>query len=220
MASQRIVSFLPAATEMVYALGCGDRLVGITHECDYPPSVKSKSVVATGAAAKAEEIISQNALRLKKMKQITDSLKRRPRVAFMEWIEPAYSGGHWVPEMVESAGGIDLFGQKGADSARIPWEEILKAEPEFLIVSPCGFNLRQSLPHIPQLFQKPGWSEIPAVRNGNVYAVDANAYFARPGTRIIDGIELLIHLFYPDRFEWHGPKEAFCKIESNVRAIR
>lgn len=306
MAGQRIVSFLPSATEMACALGLADRLVGVTHECDYPEEVKNKPVVvrsalplegmslseidiavserirsgeslylvdeklikklapeliltqnlcqvcapsgneiaqvlkalkpepeilwmtpkslaeiednlralgqATGRLSKAEDLIASGHARLDKIASLTYNLSYRPRVFCMEWIDPVYCSGHWVPEMVELAGGVDVLSRKGTDSVRIAWDNVLKWAPEVMIVSPCGFNLNTVLEHTPQLFHLPGWQNLPAVCQRRVYAVDANSYFARPGPRVIDGTELLAHLIHPELFSWKGAQNAFERV--------
>jgi iron complex transport system substrate-binding protein len=133
----------------------------------------------------------------------------------MEWVDPVYCAGHWVPEMVELAGGIDTLSRKGGDSVRLSWEDVLNWAPEVLVISPCGFNLAAAAEQAPQLFARAGWSELPAVRQNRVYAVDANSYFARPGPRLIDGVLLLAHLIHPELCDWTGPREAFQRISRN-----
>lgn len=303
MLAQRIVSFLPSATEMVCALGLADQLVGVTHECDYPEEVKRKPVVvrsaiptekmspkeidaavsdrirsgaslylvdeellqklapdliltqnlcqvcapsgnevsqvlkslsrkpeilwmtpkslaeiednlrelgqATGRAKEAERLIALGRARLQRLAVTTRDLAPRPRVFCMEWVDPVYCSGHWMPEMVELAGGVDLLSHKGEDSVRTSWEEVVKWAPEVLIVAPCGFHLDKVLEQAPQLFCYTGWSSLPAISQGRVYAVDANSYFARPGPRVVDGTELLAHLIHPELFPWKGAKNAF-----------
>ena len=293
---------------MACALGLGDQLVGITHECDYPPQVVGKPVVvrnvlpieqmsqpeidaavthrmrdglslyqvdekllqelapdiiitqnlcqvcapsgnevaqalellpnepqilwmtpksleeifdnlrelgqATDRVKEAEELIAAGRAKLEKIASITRALSQRPRVFCMEWLDPVYCSGHWMPEMVEIAGGVDALARKGTDSVRIAWNDVLEWAPEVLIITPCGFNLDKVIELTPQLFSNPGWSDLPAVRNGRVYAVDANSYFARPGPRVVEGTELLAHLIHPDLFQWEGPQEAFRRIES------
>ena len=292
---------------MACALGLGNQLVGITHECDYPPEVQGKPIVvrnvlpietmsqpeidaavtqrmrdglslyqvdekllqelapdmiitqdlcqvcapsgnevtqalnllpkkpqilwltpkslegifenlrelgqASGRVKEAEELIASGRARLEKLADATRNLSQRPRVFCMEWLDPVYCSGHWMPEMVEIAGGVDALARKGTDSVRIPWEDVLKWSPEVLIITPCGFNLDKVIELTPQLFSNPGWFELPAVRNDHVYAVDANSYFARPGPRVVDGTELLAHLIHPDLFHWKGSPEAFRRIE-------
>jgi iron complex transport system substrate-binding protein len=167
---------------------------------------------ATGRTHEAEEHIASDRARLDKIAARTRNLPRHPRVFCMEWADPIYCAGHWVPEMVEIAGGMDSLARKGADSVRIEWRDVLNWSPEILILSPCGFHLEKALQQISQLQSLPGWSELPAIRNGRVYAVDADSYFARPGPRVVNGTELLAHLFHPDLFPWNGPTDAYSVI--------
>ena len=296
---QRIVSFLPSATEMIYALGLGDRLMGVTHECDYPPEAKTKPVVvrsllpddltqreidaavserlkqglslyqadeellrhiqpdlimtqdlcsvcapsgneiatlfrvlpekpevlwltpkclndifgnlldlgqATGQLAQAERLIAGYRRRLDEIAAATRGAGQ-PRVFCMEWLDPVYCSGHWVPEMVRCAGGEDVLSREGSDSVRIPWDEVVHYAPEVLIVMPCGLNLEKSVRAAEALLpDMPGWHDLPAVRAGRVFAMDANSYFARPGPRVVEGTELLAHLIQPDCVAWCGPR--------------
>ena len=296
----RIVSFLPSATEIACALGLADSLVGITHECDYPPEVRSKPVVvrnvlpieqmsqseidravaermrqgqslyqideellrrlepdliltqnlcqvcapsgnevsqvlkalvrapeilwltpqslaeifdnvrelgaATGRAAEAERLIASCEARLERLSERLAPAVERPRVFCIEWLDPVFASGHWVPELVKLAGGVDVLGRERGESVRVPWEEVVAAAPEVVVIMPCGFNLEQTMKQIWSVFgfQKSEaarqFFELPAVRNGRVYAVDANSYFARPGPRVVEGAELLARLIHPDLF--------------------
>ena len=293
----RIVSFLPAATEITYALGAGADLVGRSHECDYPPQVRSLPVVskpalpleglsqkeidravathlATGESLyRVDEVlldelhpdivftqdlcqvcapsgnelgralnemsqppqvlsltprnlaeISENILaigdatgRNEAARQLVEESRDRihrvvaavadaPRrcVTFLEWTEPLFCGGHWVPEMVTAAGGEDPLGQPGADSQRITWDDVAASEPEMIIVAPCGYGLKEAIEVARRL---------PRITDAEVYAVDANAYFARPGPRVAEGVELLAHLFHPDRFTWPHQHRPWGRIE-------
>jgi len=285
----RIVSFLPAGTEIVHALGAGAELVGRSHECDYPPSVIDLPVVSrpalrldgampeeidraiaermdTGASMyeidevllrdlRPDVIITQNLCRVcapsgnelsravkdfsvtpeilfltpRSMAEVEQNILavgraigrerealslvqanrdriarviaavagvRRRRIVFLEWTEPLFCGGHWVPEMVTMAGGDDPLGRAGEDSVRVSWDDVAGASPEMLVVSPCGYRLEESADLA---------RAMPRDVGASVYAVDANAYFARPGPRLSEGIELLAHLFHPDRVAWpHG----------------
>jgi iron complex transport system substrate-binding protein len=304
--SQRIVSFLPSATEMVCALGLDDRLVGITHECDYPSSVREKPVVvrsavpvetmtqaeidtsvserlqngqsvyqvdenllrelapdliltqdlcqvcapsgnevsqalnslstkpqilwltpkslrqiednlreigaATGYSEKADELIAAGRAKLEEIEAVTRKLPSLPRVFCLEWLDPIYCSGHWVPEMVRIAGGVDELGREGTDSVRLAWEDVLNWQPEVLIIMPCGYHLDDVLELAPKLSSKPGWFDLPAVRQARVYAVDASSYFARPGPRVVEGTQLLAHIIHPDRFSWNGPAAAYRQL--------
>jgi iron complex transport system substrate-binding protein len=167
---------------------------------------------ATGTVAKAEEFITGARRRLWRVAERAARLPHHPRVFILEWIDPYYCCGHWVPEMVELAGGEDGLGRAGQDSVRVGRDEIAAWSPEVLIVSPCGFNTEKAVEQAKQLLQRPGWSSLPAVRDGRVYAVDANAYFSRPGPRAVDGVELLAHLIHPEIFRWDGPRDAYQKI--------
>lgn len=133
------------------------------------------------------------------------------RVFFMEWVDPLYCGGHWIPEMLRWAGGIDEIAKPGVDSVRVAWEEVLRFDPEVLIVSPCGYGTGDSLKQAELLKSRPGWMNLTAVKKNQVFAVDGNAYFARPGLRLVEGVELLAHLLHPQLFAWKGPAGAFAK---------
>jgi len=125
--------------------------------------------------------------------------------------------------MIELAGGEDALGCKKTDSVRTAWTDIAAWAPEILIVSPCGFSLEKAVEEANLLLQQPGWSGLPAVRNNRVFAVNANAYFARPGPRVVDGVELLAHLIHPELCEWNGPANAFQQVhfpEVQPRPIR
>jgi iron complex transport system substrate-binding protein len=301
--AQRIVSFLPSATEMACALGLNDQLVGITHECDYPPSVREKPIVvssaismatmtqaeidravserlkkgqslyqvderllqelapdliltqdlcqvcapsgnevtqalnalprkpeilwltpkslqeifdnlytiaeAAGCLEKAEQLIASGRSTLDQIAATARQASSRPRVFCMEWLDPVYCSGHWVPEMVRIAGGLDHLGHEGSDSVRVAWEDVLAWEPEVLIIMPCGYHLDKVLAVASKLRAKSGWLDLPAVRQGRVYGVDASSYFARPGPRVVEGTQLLAHIIHPDLFQWTGPADAY-----------
>jgi iron complex transport system substrate-binding protein len=282
----RIVSCLPAATEIVHALGAGDQLVGRSHECDYPPEVRRLPVVsgpalaldglsqeeidhavtdrlksgeslyvvdevllrdlapdvvltqdlcqvcapsgteltralktlpsrpnvlwltprnlaeieenilavgeATGRVAEARAIVASNRERMARVEAAVRAAPRR-RVAFLEWTDPLFCGGHWVPEMVTLAGGEDLLGRPGGDSVRMTWDDVRAWRPEIVIVAPCGYGLADA----ERLARA-----LPRVEGADVYAVDANAYFARPGPRAAEAVELLGHIFHPALVPW------------------
>jgi iron complex transport system substrate-binding protein len=164
---------------------------------------------ATGRAKEADELIVNGRARLEKIVAVTRNLSDQTRVFCMEWLDPVYCSGHWVPEMVRIAGGIDALSREGVDSVRIAWEDVVKWAPEVLIITPCGFNLEQTIEQSQQLFNYTGWLDLPAVSQGRVYAVDANSYFARPGPRVVDGTELLAHLIHPELFGWNGSASAY-----------
>lgn len=282
----RIVSFLPAGTEIACALGARGDLVGRSHECDYPADVTALPVVsrpalrleemtqeaidravaerlkrgeslyevdevllrdlradviltqdlcqvcapsgneltravrdlptapallwlspqtigdieanivsvgeATGRSAAARALVRDIRDRIARVRQAVQGTAVR-RVVFLEWTEPLFCAGHWVPEMVAHAGGDDPLGRAGADSKRMTWDDVIGAEPEVVVVAPCGYGLAPAV----ELARR-----LPHVPGARVVAVDANAYFARPGPRVAEGVELLAHLFHADRFGW------------------
>lgn len=291
--AERIVSFLPSATEIAFALGLGDRVVGVSHECDYPAEARTRPTVVHCAvpldgltpaevdaavstqlrsggsiyevdtellrALDPDLILAQElcdvcapssnetaralqalggrpavlSLAPRSLADIEDDLRRvaaaagcvdvaetiikrhrgmlatvadrlrgapRKRVFFVEWIDPIFCGGHWVPEMIELAGGEDALGRKAADSVRVSFEDVLAWAPEVLIVSPCGAHLESAVTQTQLLLTDSRWSAVPAVQLGQVFAVDASSYFARPGPRVFDGVELLARIIHPERF--------------------
>ena len=288
----RIVSFLPSATELAFSLGLGDDVVGVSHECDYPPEAAARPAVVHCAiglegmgpaeidtavstqlrvggsiytvdtellrALEPDLILAQDlcevcapsgneteralaaldgkakvltlaprSLReihenLRDLAEVTgrldvaqrlitehneslgrlaDELRNAPRrrVFFLEWIDPVFCGGHWVPEMIELAGGFDALGRKGGDSVRIERQDVLRWAPEIVIISPCGAHLESAIAQAAEFLRDPYWSTLPAVESGEVYAVDASSHFARPGPRVFDGIEVLAHIFHPEK---------------------
>lgn len=287
----RICSLLPSATEVIAALGLLDDLVGISHECDYPASVKNVPImvepmipphglasaeidrqvgqlVASGQRlyrlndrllrqAQPDLILSQDLChvcavtpdqlhdalssmeqqptiltlnpstvhdviddvvrigdaanrsaeghhlatelrnRLDAIKTRTQDIAHRPRVVCIEWLSPLYIAGHWVPEMVQLAGGQDVLAQPQSPSRVVTWEEVLAAAPDVLIVMPCGFSVERTRTELLHLMEQPGqWKLSPALA-AQTYLVDASSYFSRPGPRLIDGIELLAAILHP-----------------------
>lgn len=289
---RRIVSFLPAATEMVYALGLEHQLVGVSHECDYPRDARTKPVVvqpalelaalgprdiddavvaqlhsgasmyavdeallralepdliltqdlcqvcapsgneitrllaslstrpqvlfftpttladvwrdlrmlgdATGTSARAEAVIADGERRLANVRARVAGTTRQPRVFFAEWVDPIYCAGHWVPEMIEMAGGVDPLARPGGDSVRVAWSDVIASVPEVVVVAPCGYSIDAATAQLRFLECRDGWDTLPAVRDGRVHVVDANSYFARPGPRLVDGVELLAEVLHPE----------------------
>jgi len=305
----RIVSLLPSATEIVYALNLGEALVGITHECDYPADARAKAIVtrslldhthassaeidqavrqqlqdglslysldhnllaqlapdviltqalcevcavsygeveravrdvsaeyrqlapkvlslepnglddilatiatvgaATGASAQAATLIGQLRARIDRVRTKVAGITRRPRVACLEWLDPIFGPGHWLPELVEIAGGQPGLGIAHTHSRRVAWGDVIAFAPEVIIVTPCGFDLQRTIDEALQVLpSRTGWHALPAVRQGRVYAVDGNAYFSRPGPRVVDSLELLAELIHPELFAGCGPQGAW-----------
>ncbi|MCI0533683.1 MAG: cobalamin-binding protein [Verrucomicrobiales bacterium] len=170
---------------------------------------------ATGRKAEAEQLIAAGRNRLKNISEQVALTTHRPRVFCAEWLDPLFGAGHWTPEMVEIAGGTDVLGRKWADSVRVTWDAVRAAAPEVFILMPCGYDRDTSRAQAAWLCQQPGWSDLPAVRNDLVFAVDAG-YFSRPGPRVVDGTELLAHLLHPEVFDWNGRADAFMKIDCSA----
>ena len=295
----RICSFLPSTTEIVYELGLGDNLVGVTHECDYPPEAKDKKTVimsfldhkklsskeiddlvsknaaegkstylvdkdilkevnpeiiltqklcevcavsgnqvmeaveilghspeiislepttiseildtiitigeATGTKERAREITDKLKARVERIKSLLEDEKDRPRVFCLEWLDPPYVGGHWVPEMVEMAGGDNGIGKPGEPSFKVTWEEIVDFAPQMLFIMPCGFDIEKTLNELDAASSKDEWFSLPATTRGQIYLVDANSYFSRPGPRIVDGLEILARAIHPEVIKGYAP---------------
>ena len=289
----RVVSLLPAATEMVAALGMVDALVGVSHECDFPAAVQAlprvtrcaihgnalpsgdidrwvktelrrsgtlytmdepllrrlaPDVIITqrlcdvcavgwdGVAAfaatlpgpprlvnleprtlgdvfddirrvaaaldvpqRATAVIAELETRIARVRERVAGTPRR-RCVLLEWIDPPFASGHWDPELVELAGGVDPVGRAGADAREVPWDAIREAAPEVLVVACCGFDVARTRRDLPILRAYPGFADLPAVRAGAVWLVDGSAYFSRPGPRLVDSLELLAPLVHPERF--------------------
>jgi iron complex transport system substrate-binding protein len=301
----KIYSFIPSATEMVYALGLGDQLCGVTHECDYPPEAKTKPVAIRSlidssnlsqrqiddkvvesmnhghgiysidksllGASKPDVVITQElcdvcsvslrdvlstisdlsagcdvvSLKPRGLKGVLDDILEvgeacnarraaealvgslearieavreraepldRPRVFCVEWFDPVFASGHWVPEMVKIAGGEDAIGLAGQNSRKVPWDQVLAYDPEVLILMPCGFEADRAVEDLPLLARNEGWRSISAVRNGAVFATNSSAYYSRPGPRLVDGLELMGKMIHPEAFGGDMPPERARKV--------
>jgi iron complex transport system substrate-binding protein len=153
---------------------------------------------ALGRGDQTREKIAALERRLADVEQAVAGLPL-PRVGCIEWLDPPFSAGHWVPEMVGFAGGEEIFARPGEPSERLSWDEVFGAAPEVLVLMPCGFDARRSAEEARRVLPElPGWGEIPAVREGRVWAVDANSYFSRPAPRLVEGVEVLARILHPD----------------------
>jgi iron complex transport system substrate-binding protein len=146
----------------------------------------------------AKKLLAEIKQRLHALKFQVEKISRRPRVAFLEWLEPFYVGGHWVPEMVGLAGGEDIFGRMGEPSFRIEFKDVADAAPDIIVIAPCGYDAQQARKEYCTMTFPPGWEAIPAVRDSRVYAFEANAYASRPGPRLVTGVEALAKIFHPE----------------------
>ena len=285
----RVVSLLPSATEILFALGLDKEIVGVSHECDFPARARAKCVVihsrlphdappaeidrlvreyvsrgeslysvdadalaelapdliitqdlcqvcaaspddlagtlarfpnlpevlslnpqdlgdvwrdilwvgeATCRGHEAEALLEQIGRRLGGLERQLSGVEHRPRVAMLEWLQPFYAAGHWVPEMIELAGGKDVLGRKRTPSFRISAEDVIDAAPEILLIAQCGHSAQQARDEYVRMSFPEEWSAIPAVRNSRVYALNASGYFSRPGPRLVSGIEALATILH------------------------
>jgi iron complex transport system substrate-binding protein len=162
----------------------------------------------TGKVAEAENIVSDSASTLGKLAEALNNIERRPRTLMLEWLEPAFAPGHWVPEQVAAAGGDPAFGQPGERSTVTTGQEIEAYAPEVIVLIPCGYYKEDILNALPRAKLPDCWPRLPAVKNDQVWAVDATSYFSRPGPRVVEGAEILGRILHPEVFGVPGENEA------------
>ena len=304
----RVLSLIASATEIVCALGFGDRLVGRSHECDYPPAVRRLpqatqprfdvnasslgidsqvkalatearaldalgvySVVpdalrtaqpthiitqsqcdvcavslrdvemavareadcnaeivslqpnaltdiwadfqrvadALGDASKGARLVAETKGRIDAVGKAGRSLRTKPTLAAIEWVDPLMAAGNWMPELIEIAGGRCLFGKAGQHSPWLSMEDLLQADPDVILLSPCGFDIKRALVDVPILQADPRWSSLKAVREERVVVADGNQFFNRPGPRLAESVEILAEILHPDSFDFGHQGEAW-----------
>ncbi len=155
--------------------------------------------IATGRRQRAKQLKSRLRQEVEGIQRRLDRAGKRPKVWCAEWLDPLLAAGHWIPELVEMAGGLDVAGIVGEDSASVTWEQVRKANPDVVIVMPCSFSLQRTRRVFPLLSRRPGWKKLSAVRSGRVFAVE-NSFFHRPGPRLVKGLKLMAALFHPELF--------------------
>jgi len=172
--------------------------------------------------SEGQALAERLALEVAAVQQAVAESAPRPKVLCLEWLDPPYMGGHWVPEMVRLAGGIEVLGREGEPSFPVPWRDALSAQPEIVILMSCGYNLERNINVWRSTKLPPGWNEIPAVRNDHIYAVDANAYFSRPGPRLTEGVALLAALLHPThvRTDLARQQESVRRVPSKTGSLR
>lgn len=154
--------------------------------------------VAAGVEDRCAEVIGRLQGRIEAVADRTNRVQARPRVTLLEWIDPPFGCGHWTPELIRLAGGVEGLGREGLPSRTLDWQEVLDWRPEVLFIACCGFSIGRTLQDLPILRSYAGWNDLPCVRNGRVYVVDGSAYFSRPGPRLVDSLEILAHALHPD----------------------
>ena len=155
---------------------------------------------ATGKDEAAQSLTGRLQTRIDTVTDRAARAPSRPKVLQLEWVDPLLCGGHWVVEMVERAGGESCFGSKDTGSSRLDWEQIVASQPEIIMLMPCGFDLPRALEDIPLLSSLEGWDSLPAVRNNQVFIIDADAYTSRLGPRLVTGLELMAEIIHPELF--------------------
>ncbi len=152
---------------------------------------------ASGHREEAEQLLASLEERIAALQSRVREAPERPKVAFLEWIDPLFSGGHWNPELVALAGGIDPLGRLHQPAVQLDWEQVRAVQPDVMVVSCCGFSAKRAEEDLPLLQSQPGWHDLPCVREGRLHFVDGIGYFSRPGPRLIDSLELLADLLHP-----------------------
>lgn len=156
--------------------------------------------VALGVPERGTAMTVRMRARIDAIAERAATLRARPRVAAIEWIEPLMAAGNWVPEMIAIAGGTNLFGESGKHSPWMEWRDLVAADPDIILVLPCGFDIARSMREMPALTARPEWPRLRAVESGSVFVVDGNQYFNRPGPRLVESLEILAELLHPDAF--------------------
>lgn len=167
---------------------------------------------ATGAEDAAARVTARMQERIDAVTERAALADSRPRALHLEWTDPLMCGGHWVPEMVELAGGVNCFGDKETGSFPLEWEAVVESRPEVIVLMPCGFEVPRAMEDIPLLTAKEGWESLPAVRDGRVFAIDASNYTSRSGPRLVTGLEILAEMIHPELFSGMVPEAGARRI--------
>ena len=167
---------------------------------------------ATDSEATAETVVARMQGRIDTITQRAALADRQPRVLHLEWTDPLMCGGHWVPEMVELAGGANCFGDKESGSFPLEWDAVVESQPDVIVLMPCGFEVPRALEDVPLLEAKEGWLSLPAVQNDRVFAIDASNYTSRSGPRLVTGLEILAEMIHPELFSGLIPEAGARRI--------
>jgi iron complex transport system substrate-binding protein len=201
--TQALCDVCAVAEDEVRAAAC--MLPGAPRVINLEPQTLSQVFAAIRQVAKAagvervaEEVVGGLTARVEAVVARAAGLQQRPRVALLEWLDPPFSCGHWSPELVRLAGGVEGLGREGLPSRTLRWDEVLAWQPEVVFIACCGFSVERTLRDLPALQFIPGWQDVPAVRSGRVYVTDGSHYFSRPGPRLVDSLEILAHTLHPD----------------------
>ena len=169
---------------------------------------------ATDKEQRAEEVVGSLQLRIDRVREVVALSGTRPRVVCLEWLEPLMCAGHWVPEMIRIAGGEDCLGEPGKPSFKIRWEQVVEQNPDVVLVSPCGFDVRRGLGEIGMLTSREGWGTLSAAGKRQLFVVDANSYTSRSGPRLVDGTEIFAEIIHPELFSGLVPQGSVARAYS------
>ena len=164
---------------------------------------------ALNAPDEARRLVADLQGRMKQIQQLAAYQRHRPVIACVEWIEPLMASGNWMPQLVEMAGGVNAFGETGKHSPVLPWDTFQAANPEVIIVLPCGFDLKKTREEMPALARREGWNSLRAVQSGRVYLTDGNQFFNRPGPRLVESLEILAEILHPETFHFGHEKHGW-----------
>ncbi len=174
---------------------------------------------ATGTEETAETITSRLQERIDAVAERASQASSKPRVLHLEWVDPLMCGGHWVPEMVELAGGVNCFGDKETGSFRMEWSDVVASQPDVIVFMPCGFEVKRGLEDVPIVAALEGWDSLPAVENNRVYVVDASAYTSRSGPRLITGLEIMAEMIHPELFSGFIPESGAARLYGSLASV-
>jgi iron complex transport system substrate-binding protein len=177
----------------------------------------AKVARALGRERQGERLVEQLKARMGRIAEQSSEARTRPRAATIEWIDPLMAGGNWMPELVQMAGGENLFGAVGQPSPWLDWGQIIVADPDVVVVHPCGFDIARALEEMPLLANCPGWRQLKAVQRDHIFVADGNQYFNRPGPRVVESLEILAEIFHPELFPSRYERKGWLRYEAKPR---
>jgi iron complex transport system substrate-binding protein len=174
----------------------------------------AKVARALGRERQGERLVEQLKARMATIAEQSGAARTRPRGAMIEWIEPLMASGNWIPELVQMAGGENLFGVAGQPSPWLDWDQVVAADPDLILAHPCGFDMARTLQEMPMLERRAGWRELKAVQHDRIFIADGNQYFNRPGPRIVESLEMLAEIFHPELFHARHERKGWMRYAS------
>lgn len=194
-----------SAFALAEKLGGGVRVVSMTpHGLESTFAAIGAIGSAIGAGTEARALVDSLRARVARVAKRSAAIRARPRVVYLEWLDPPFSCGHWGPELVRLAGGLEVIGRDGTASRTLAWREVADAQPEFALVACCGFSVARTQQDLAVLERDPLWAGLPAVKSGRVFVADGHSFFSRPGPGLVDSLELLAHALHPNAHPPHA----------------